>query len=1008
MSSYNIQKMQIKTQIIKSGTYFWKTTRTEEKPKHICIDASKQNGCEFLIEQQLNEKHRRFAYFKDVDAFISDYSFKNNHAYEILVGECKLYFDIEYLDHGDEYLETLIECIAKHYHAYFKHELDRNALMISTASGVGECGSWSGKLKSSFHIVVNNGLYFESNQQIRNFIKYMYETEEDAQLVSCIDKQVYSKNQSFKMVHQSKYASSRIQVPSNGTFKEHLVRRYSYDTFKGHYTIPVNETNQKSTSNVQFDDVGTVHEDYVFEERVDITSLKQLLQIFKNEDYEWSVYFKICCICKNEGASFSVFDDWAKLSSKYEKTEAEKLWQSLTPSKSGYSLKTLIKLVNKKYPKLVKAQKDKILDSITVPTIKFEEYGYDTHTYSQRYCESISNLAETYDTIVLKSHLGTGKTTVICDLIKKHQFESVLCITPRVMFAQSIYGSLKKADDRFVLYKDVEKEYREHETHIVCQLESLTSIRSDFDCVIFDECESNFMQFNSTTIKWFDMTTSMFESIMMKAKLVLACDAFILNRTLSLMNLLRPDSNKIYIHNDFQPYKRTCHNVGKSDAHMCEFVDRFCTKYPQQRNVIASGSRKNSECLYKIMSEKGQDTLLINRLTNDAIAKQLQDVNSLWEQYQNVIYTSSITVGVSYDSQESQFDNLFLHFSVFGCCVRDMFQASLRVRHLKKERLFYSNYSNYFSEERPRIFTYTELKECIEKRCESHMLEPWVREMWIYNNLELNINAYYHKQLIDRYLVICGYTSKDSALDCETPKDFDGIDYPYSEIEHIADEDEYDKIFGRIVTGDATTTDKLRYVKYEFHHLISCGGLDTATLSAMFKAYLQNNGRVKRLMENVKIELDGFPQIHDLSVYQDNTRQKIDSIREIKNIFDIEKSYREIEIPREKIALLHAHFNEHKDHLTKVWGVRTPKGIMSEKAVIGALHQIFFDWSGSDFKMGKQKRKRVGGKRVDVSQFEIKVPSEMVAFYDCAEKTSRNRLGRAELMEIQDESDDDL
>ena len=40
---------------------------------------------------------------------------------------------------------------------------------------------------------------------------------------------------------------------------------------------------------------------------------------------------------------------------------------------------------------------------------------------------------------------------------KENKYESVLCITPRVMFAHSIYASLKKADDRFEFYTDVKK-----------------------------------------------------------------------------------------------------------------------------------------------------------------------------------------------------------------------------------------------------------------------------------------------------------------------------------------------------------------------------------------------------------------------------------------------------------------------------------------------------------------------------------------------------------------------
>ena len=184
-------------------------------------------------------------------------------------------------------------------------------------------------------------------------------------------------------------------------------------------------------------------------------------------------------------------------------------------------------------------------------------------------------------------------------------------------------------------------------------------------------------------------------------------DAFITNRTICLIDKLRPNSNKLYIHNTFQPYKRKCYNVGNTDDKMCIFVKKFISKYPNDRNIIATSSRKNSEALNIIFKGADTKTLLINAYSSDKIAKQLQDVNSLWDQYQNVIYTSSITVGVSYDS-DYQFNNLFLHFSVFGCCVRDMFQASLRARKIKNETLYYTNVSNYFGNDRPRLFSYNE------------------------------------------------------------------------------------------------------------------------------------------------------------------------------------------------------------------------------------------------------------------------------------------------------------
>ena len=37
-------------------------------------------------------------------------------------------------------------------------------------------------------------------------------------------------------------------------------------------------------------------------------------------------------------------------------------------------------------------------------------------------------------------------------------------------------------------------------------------------------------------------------------------------------------------------------------------------------------------------------------------------------------------------------------------------------------------------------------------------LKDWVKDLWVFNRQEMNVNAYQHKLLLERYLLICGYT----------------------------------------------------------------------------------------------------------------------------------------------------------------------------------------------------------------------------------------------------------
>ena len=144
----------------------------------------------------------------------------------------------------------------------------------------------------------------------------------------------------------------------------------------------------------------------------------------------------------------------------------------------------------------------------------------------------------------------------MCDLIRedkekpksKQKFQSILVRTPRSIFAQSIYGDLKtKANDKFVLYKDVDKDMRRKENFIVCQLESLASVRASFDLVVMDESESILAQFDSSTIKGFDVVAHRFHDIMKSCKYTVWADAFVLDRSLVMCNHFRGDEKKVYI-----------------------------------------------------------------------------------------------------------------------------------------------------------------------------------------------------------------------------------------------------------------------------------------------------------------------------------------------------------------------------------------------------------------------------------------------------------------------------
>jgi len=982
-----------------------------------------KNPCEILLakDKENSEKGKKeYICFKTFNDF-KKYCKINNFLYELIREntECKLYFDIEY-DTKNEAEEDIkfndvFERIKTSYAEYFGHKLNDDDIYISTASG------WKNELqyKHSFHIVIDNGLYFKNNKEIEQFALYVNKEG--------IDRSVYKNNGLMRMLYQTKIGSKRFLKPINGNYENHLICRYPFCEFKGYYEYNTKTTfgGEKCSLSLQkpvyigfqglrensSDDyknidknilrsanasslhsyLGTPNTERIFEnDEVKIESVESMLECLGNHGYHWEIFFAICCIVKNEGLPFEVFEKWCSKSKKYDPSSSKQQWNTLK-KRQGYNKATLRNMLYYKYPNLKKTKTTILLDQITEPTIVMENYGYDTIEYCKKYCDSIVELSEKYPLIVLKSHLGTGKSTTICDLVKKRKFKSIVCITPRMMYANSIYGELKKAEPNFKLYKDVEKNDRPKENFIVCQMESLTTLADEYELVIFDESESLLAQFHSETMKEnFDLITEKFELIMKKAKNILCADAFITNRTLCLMKLIRPEEDSVYIENTFQPYRRECYKIGKTDKQMVVFYDKFKKLNPDDRNIICTGSRKNSEALFSKSLNK-KNTLLINSYSSDKYAKELQNVNNFWEQYQDVIYTSSITVGVSYDS-EKEFDNLFLHFSVFGCLVRDMFQGSLRARKIKNNVLYYSHFSSYYGDERPYVFEFNKLMEIIEYRekDKDKKMKEWVKHLWVYNEKELNTNARFHEELINRYLYMCGYTKNVLELEIQVNKDEEkmvkDINYDYEDINQIGWE-ESQKIYKKIVKGEAETQDKLEYLKYQFNYetLHNYEQIDLQIRKSMFASYLQHKDKIIEKIRNIKYENNANKHVRYF-IYHENMEQKRASIMKIIELLGIEKSFDINQISREKLEVMRNYFNANVDYIQNIW--KLPKNFWFNKLkeepqkniykrTIGTLQTIFSQWAGCDFKRGERKKKRIQGETIDVSNFVIK-PQEYI------------------------------
>jgi hypothetical protein len=240
-------------------------------------------------------------------------------------------------------------------------------------------------------------------------------------------------------------------------------------------------------------------------------------------------------------------------------------------------------------------------------------------------------------------------------------------------------------------------------------------------------------------------------------------------------------------------------------------------------------------------------------------------VNNVWGKYDVVVYTTSITVGISYDDHKKTFDFLFLHFSCCSSTVRDLFQSSLRAREITRNTLYYSNYSHYKDGECFGEFSRERLRTVVEKRNERQevKLTPWLIDLWCFTHQEKNTNALLHNDVINEYLRICGYnTAEDLAptrkqqralRKCEIDEGFDDNDY--AEIEELT-HDEFGEVDLLIKKGEAEKVHKQQRKKYEFDNyiLIDKSLVNVEVRARMFKDYVRDSSKIQRTKNNVFIE----------------------------------------------------------------------------------------------------------------------------------------------------------
>ena len=299
---------------------------------------------------------------------------------------------------------------------------------------------------------------------------------------------------------------------------------------------------------------------------------------------------------------------------------------------------------------------------------------------------------ELKNTLCVSAQMKMGKTKTLKAFIEQN-FPSSTIDAPIIRFISArmtFSASLAKDFADFTVYKDIVEQtiYGMNYPRVIVQVESLhrLNVYDDVDLLILDEAESIFEQFNSPLHRNLQKTFAIFEKMMRDAKYVILMDANLSNRSYNILRELRPNY-PIYFH-------QNTHSKAGADKYF--FTGALSTWYNKlelvlrtpKRIIMPTNSLKEAENC-KLLIEKychakslKKNIMIYTSKTSVSVKNShFGDVNTFWKDYDIIIYTPTMSAGVSFE--EAHFDVLFGYFNDNSCTVEICRQMLGRVRNLR-------------------------------------------------------------------------------------------------------------------------------------------------------------------------------------------------------------------------------------------------------------------------------------------------------------------------------------
>ncbi|AMB17002.1 DNA replication origin-binding helicase [Macropodid alphaherpesvirus 1] len=330
---------------------------------------------------------------------------------------------------------------------------------------------------------------------------------------------------------------------------------------------------------------------------------------------------------------------------------------------------------------------------------------------------------------IVRAPMGSGKTTALIRWLKEalHSPDtSVLVVSCRRSFTQTLAARFAASGlDDFVTYLSAPQYIMNDRPfhRLIVQIESLhrigPNLSNNYDVLVLDEIMSTFGQLYSPTMQQLSRVDTQMMSLLQTCPRIIAMDATANAQLVDFFCSLRGDKNIHVVMGEyampgfsnrqctFVPHlghdilratlkpggeesghaQDSTHGHSKNSVNPCSstegsFFSELKSRLDAGRNIcIFSSTVSFSEIVFKFCQHLTDRALLLNSFTPPS------DV-STWDQYRVVIYTTVVTVGLSFD--RLHFDSMFAYVKPmnYGPDMVSVYQSLGRVRTLRNNEMF--------------------------------------------------------------------------------------------------------------------------------------------------------------------------------------------------------------------------------------------------------------------------------------------------------------------------------